>query len=160
MSATYHVGKHKTKPLKWVKTNQICFDSTNPFSVNWLYFVAVSKILFKFFTEANDEIFYTYLDNINGPYWRNWRIWIQTSDSEPQWEFCRSTHWGIHPHLKVCAIKLRKEIVANGVGTHRQMVDGYLCEFMWRQRYMNKDLLSVLLNCIANYDSNNENIVP
>ena len=46
-------------------------------------------------------------------------------------------------------------------GTHRQMVDGYLCEFMWRQRHKNKDLLSVLLNCIANYyDSNNENIAP
>jgi hypothetical protein len=45
-------------------------------------------------------------------------------------------------------------------GTHRQMVEGYLCEFMWRQRHMNKDLFSVLLNCIANHDSNNENIAP
>ena len=35
-----------------------------------------------------------------------------------------------------------------------------LCEFMWRQRHMNGDLFSVILNCIANYDSNNENIAP
>ena len=34
------------------------------------------------------------------------------------------------------------------------------CEFMWRQRHMNSDLFSVILNCIAKYDFNNENIAP
>ena len=54
--------------------------------------------------------------------------------------------FNIIPSSKLCkkehGIKLRGEIVANG-GTHRQMVDEYLCEFMWRQRHMNEDLFSV-----------------
>ena len=62
------------------------------------------------------------------------------------------------------------------MGTLRHMVNGYLYEFMWRQRHMNEDLFSVMngdlfsvmnedlfsviLNSIDNYDSNNENIAP
>ena len=82
---------------------------------------------------------------------------IQTSESEPQCEFCGSRHWAHTQRVESMWNKAKKRN-RHQWGTHRQMVDGYLCDFMWRQRHKNKDLLSVLLNCIANYNSNNENI--
>lgn len=36
-------------------------------------------------------------------------------------------------------------------GTNRRMIDGYLCEFMWRQRYKNTNLFKEILKCIANF---------
>lgn len=36
-------------------------------------------------------------------------------------------------------------------GTHRQMLDSYLCEFMWRKRHQNDDLFDQILQDIATY---------
>ena len=36
-------------------------------------------------------------------------------------------------------------------GTHRNMLDSYLCEWMWRQRYKNIDLFDHILTNIATY---------
>ena len=46
--------------------------------------------------------------------------------------------------------------------TEEDLLATNLCEFMWRHchNHMNGDLFSVILNCIANYDSNNEDIAP
>ena len=36
-------------------------------------------------------------------------------------------------------------------GTRRTMLDSYLCEWMWRQRYMNNDLFDQILNSIVQH---------
>ena len=36
-------------------------------------------------------------------------------------------------------------------GTHRSMLESYLCEWMWRQRFRNVDLFDQILNDIATY---------
>ena len=36
-------------------------------------------------------------------------------------------------------------------GTHRQMLDSYLCEWMWRQRHRDRDLFEHILGNIAQY---------
>lgn len=46
------------------------------------------------------------------------------------------------------AAKRRNKIEA---GTRRTMLDSYLCEFMWRQRNMGKDLFEVILEDIASF---------
>ncbi|XP_029652239.1 uncharacterized protein LOC115225419 [Octopus sinensis] len=44
-----------------------------------------------------------------------------------------------------------KEGIKRRRGTHPSMVDSYLCEFMWRRKYENCNLLDKLLECIANF---------
>ena len=36
-------------------------------------------------------------------------------------------------------------------GTHRSMIDSYMCEFMWRERYHSSDLFEQILTDIANF---------
>lgn len=41
-------------------------------------------------------------------------------------------------------------------GTHRQMVDGYLCEFMWRQRQKNENLFDLILDLLCDFPNANK----
>ena len=36
-------------------------------------------------------------------------------------------------------------------GTHRHMLDSYLCEFVWRKKFQGQDLFKCMLKCISEF---------
>ena len=58
---------------------------------------------------------------------------------------------GAHSQTVECMWNLAKSRNRRHFGTHRQMLDSYLCEFMWRQRLNGRNPFDVILENIATY---------
>ena len=58
---------------------------------------------------------------------------------------------GAHSQNVECMWNLAKTRNRKRFGTHRQMLDSYLCEFMWRQRLNGRNPFDVIMANIATY---------
>ena len=78
------------------------------------------------------------------------KVWVQHLTVNHSLQFV-DPQTGAHTQNVERSWKSAKERNKRHNGTHRNMLDSYLCEWMWRQRYKNIDLFHHILTNVATY---------